>query len=298
MTRWLITMVLVLPSVALAQEMPMPSLDKGQKACPKGATWQVVKDRSPVPKCKLPRQMGCTLADGRRHGPWTVMNVDHACAYRSTTVSYDHGHKTGPAVQFIVTCKEATKRRKKRCKEQMIEVGKYANGKRAGQWLILDDRGRKREHYTLTRGIKHGLFSVFNSKGVRVAVGCHQEGAETWRYSWKEKKLWNSPCSTKLKVKPVGDGTSKVSSSQKTASKMVRLAQRTRNQKLKLMYLRKAVGLCPDNKRYSTLLKAAEAEAPAPPTDSPSDSAPAAGGGASGTPPSGTQPSGTQPSGQ
>ena len=263
-------LALLVPCVATAQEVPMPSLEHGDAVCPKGATWHVVKDRSPVPKCKLPRQMGCMLPDGRRHGPWTVMHVDYKCKFRETTASYINGHKTGPAVQFLVKCRDLSKRRRRRrrkrrrarkppprCKEQALEVGSYQGGKRAGQWLILDERGRKREHYTLTRGIKHGPFSLFNSKGIRIAVGCLQEDQEVWRYSFKEKELWNTACSTKLKEKPIGDGTSKVSDDHQTASKMVRLAQQTKNQKLKLMYLKKAVLLYPSNKRYVNLLKSA-----------------------------------------
>ncbi len=257
----------LVPALATAQQLPRPVTTLGQSACPKGATWQTVPDNAPIRRCETPKQAGCMLADGRRHGPWTVYDVSQACRVRQTVSTYHMGRRTGPALHFVCAKPAPPSKRTKGtpppCVEQVLKVGSYRDGKPHGAWLILDEQGRKREHYTVHTGVRHGPFSLYNSKGVRVAAGCHQEGNEVWRYDFLHKDKWATPCNTERKVvaKPVGDGTTKVSAAQTKASKLVMLAQQSKRVKLKVMYLKKAVSLAPDNTRYKKLLDAAVAEA-------------------------------------
>lgn len=243
-----------------ATKLIMPVLIKGQGACPPGATWQVVRDRAPVPRCKTPLQAGCMLSDGRRDGPWTQYNIKHACAFRSEVLTYKKGRRTGPAARFIVTC-TGRKGARGRCRELLKEQGGYLDGKAHGMWLTVDAQGRKRSQHQVHTGVKHGPFYAFNSSGVLIGRGCYKEGAELWRFNFRQKDRWQTPCSADRLItkKPVGDGTTKVSASQAKASKLVRLAQATKLHALRVRYLRKAVELAPLNKGYQKLLAAAAA---------------------------------------
>lgn len=241
--------------------MVLPVLVTGAAACPPGATWQTVLDRAPVPRCTTPVQAGCMLADGRRHGPWMQYDVKVACATRTEVLTYDKGRRTGPAARFGAVCTGTGVTQV--CREVLTEQGGYLDGKAHGMWLTRDAQGRKRSQSQMHTGVKHGPFYFFNSTGLLIGRGCNFEGAETWRFDFHQKDQWQTPCaSERVVVKPpTGDGTAKVSEAQTKASKLVRLAQATKLNSLRVRYLRKAVELIPDNAGYKKLLAAAEAEA-------------------------------------
>ncbi len=259
------------PSVASAKKRPTKRRAKVQprvaappstpSRCPTGATWKRVDDESPMSKCRpRPLEEGCSLSDGRKHGPWTIMDRATACRLPASKAHYVNGRRQGVETIWRSDCKH------KPCTAFKAEEGPWAGDHRHGIWTIFKQAGGVAERGNWFDGKQHGPWLVYSDDGLTVSTVCYQADKVAWRgeptpvgKSDAAPQPLKAPCPTVIKKRD-DDGTKNVSAAEQKASRLVRNAQATTIPKLRVLYLRKAVGLVPGNKHYRTLLEAAQRE--------------------------------------
>ena len=232
--------------------------------CPEGASWQVVPDQSPLRACKSgPLAKGCTLPDGRKHGPWTAMDRKTDCRLPARKTTYLNGRREGVEVIWANVCVKG------KCVATKAKEGGWVGDRQQGQWAFYGADGRVSARGHWFAGKRHGPWREFSDAAKIVTWMCYQDDKEIWRDPPRPVGAAATaarPC-PKVMVVAADDGTKKVSAAEQDASRLVRNAQATHIPRLRVLYLRKAVALVPDNKHYRSLLEAAEAAQARPAPD-------------------------------
>ncbi len=228
-------------------------------ACPVGAKWNKVLDESPMSRCRpRPLEEGCTLPDGRKHGPWNIMDRATGCRLPSSQGQFVKGRRHGVETTWRNDCT------KKPCTARKGEEGPWADDHRHGIWTIFRDDGTVSERGNWFEGKQHGPWQQFSADRQTVVTICYQVDKVAWQSEPQAVAKDGTapapapkPCPTVIDKRD-DDGTKTVSAAEQKASKMVRMAQASTIAKLRLLYLRKAVALVPANKHYRALLEAAQ----------------------------------------
>lgn len=237
---------------------PLPTAPRpgATPACGEGATMFAVPDTAPIKRCpEHPLEQACMREGGIKHGERWVWDADRACALPRRTEHYEAGIRTGLAVSWQSVCagKGAA------CTARVAEIGAYQDGKQHGPWQVYAASGALLEDRNYEAGQPQGWWIRQATSGVELV--CYQAGKETWRGA-PQAEGRPAECPDAL-IKVADDGTVEVDESQRKASRMVALAQATKNLDLRVRYLKKACELAPANEGYKKLLAAAESEAAA-----------------------------------
>ncbi len=232
---------------------PRPGTDP---ACGEGATAHAVPDTAPIKRCpEHPLEQACMREGGIKHGERWVWDAERACSLPRRTEHYDAGIRSGLAVTWQSVCAG----KDKACTARVAEIGAYRDGKQHGPWQVYDAAGALLEDRNYESGQPQGWWIRHAASGVEWV--CYQAGKETWR-GGAQAEGRPAECPDVL-AKTDDDGTVEVDENQRKASRMVALAQATKNLDLRVRYLKKACELAPANEGYKKLLEAAEAEATA-----------------------------------
>lgn len=188
------------------------------------------------------------MPDGRKHGPWTSFDPAAGCRLPIRVAHFLQGRRHGHEVVWRNLCKDG------RCVARKEKEGPWSENHPHGLWTVYDADGQPVERGPYFRGLRHGPWLSLARDGKATLTTCNQRDKAVWTVKPGEKAP--GACPTEMPDRE-DDGTRAVSDAEQKASRLVHNAQAAANPKLKLMYLKKAVELVPDNKNYRALLDAA-----------------------------------------
>lgn len=229
--------------------------------CAAPAVASAVSDSAPIKRCPdLPLEQACVADGGIKQGPRWVWDAETACRLPKHTEHYEDGHRVGLAVAWRAVCPTSAPTAPapaKACTAKVAEIGNYVAGKQDGAWQHFDAAGALVEDRNYQAGRPQGWWRRYAAGQLAEQV-CYRDGKELWRGKPGGEGAPEACPDTEARADD--DGTVAVDDDQRKASRMVALAQASKNVELRVRYLRRACELAPSNEGYKKLLAAAEAE--------------------------------------